>query len=52
MTKPDQFNRPTAKTIICISGLAGTGKSTLAKRIAQKYNLSYYSGGDALNELA
>ncbi len=40
------------KTVICISGMAGTGKSTLAKKLAKKYNLHYYSGGDALKELA
>jgi cytidylate kinase len=38
--------------VICISGLAGTGKSTVAKKIAEKYGLRYYSGGDALKELA
>ncbi len=32
--------------------MAGTGKSTLAKKLAQKYGLRYYSGGDALKELA
>jgi cytidylate kinase len=32
--------------------MAGTGKSTLAKKLAKKYNLHYYSGGDALKELA
>ena len=40
------------KIVICISGMAGTGKSTLAKKLAKKYNLSYYSGGDALKALA
>jgi cytidylate kinase len=40
------------KTVICISGMAGTGKSTLAKKLAQKYGLKYYSGGDALKALA
>ncbi|MCJ7763362.1 cytidylate kinase family protein [Candidatus Bathyarchaeota archaeon] len=40
------------KTVICISGMAGTGKSTLAKKLAQKYSLKYYSGGDALKALA
>ncbi len=40
------------KTVICISGMAGTGKSTLAKKLAKKYKLDYYSGGDALKELA
>jgi cytidylate kinase len=38
--------------VVCISGMAGTGKSTLAKKLAQKYKLKYYSGGDALKELA
>ena len=40
------------KIVVCISGMAGTGKSTLSKRLAQKYKLKYYSGGDALKELA
>ncbi|MEM3627748.1 MAG: cytidylate kinase family protein [Candidatus Bathyarchaeia archaeon] len=38
--------------IICICGLAGSGKSTLAKKLAEKYGLTYYSGGDALKALA
>ena len=40
------------KIVVCISGMAGTGKSTLAKKIAKKYKLRYYSGGDALKALA
>ena len=40
------------KIIICISGLPGCGKSTVAKKLAQKYRLRYVSGGDALKELA
>jgi len=40
------------KTTICISGLAGTGKSTLSKKLAEKYGLRYFSGGDVLKELA
>ena len=39
-------------SVICISGMAGTGKSTLAKKLATKYKLKYYSGGDALKLLA
>jgi len=39
-------------TVLCISGMAGTGKSTLSKKLAEKYNLMYYSGGDALKTLA
>jgi len=38
--------------VICICGLAGSGKSTVAKKLAQKYGLKYYSGGDALKALA
>jgi cytidylate kinase len=40
------------KIVVCISGMAGTGKSTLAKKLAEKYGLRYYSGGDALKALA
>jgi CMP/dCMP kinase len=40
------------KTIICISGMAGTGKSTLSKKLAEKYDLRYFSGGDVLKEIA
>lgn len=40
------------KLVICISGMAGTGKSTLAKKLAAKYGLRYFSGGDALRALA
>jgi cytidylate kinase len=43
---------PEKKIVVCISGMAGTGKSTLSKRLAKKYELKYYSGGDALKELA
>jgi cytidylate kinase len=32
--------------------MAGTGKSTLSKKLAKKYELRYYSGGDALKALA
>jgi cytidylate kinase len=32
--------------------MAGSGKSTVAKKLAQKYHLRYYSGGDALKALA
>ncbi|MDH5494693.1 MAG: cytidylate kinase family protein [Candidatus Bathyarchaeota archaeon] len=40
------------KIVLCICGMAGCGKSTLAKKIAEKYNLHYFSGGDALKALA
>jgi len=38
--------------VICISGMAGSGKSTVAKRLAEYYGLKYYSGGDALKAVA
>jgi len=40
------------KVVICISGMTGSGKSTLAKRLADKYELGYFSGGNALRTLA
>ncbi len=53
MSANNQTQSVTGKTIVlCISGMAGTGKSTLSKKIAKKYNLRCYSGGDALKELA
>ena len=38
--------------VICVSGMTGSGKSTVAKRLADKYGLGYFSGGNALRELA
>ncbi|MEM1515042.1 MAG: cytidylate kinase family protein [Candidatus Bathyarchaeia archaeon] len=40
------------KIIICISGLAGSGKSTSARKIAKHYGLRIYSGGDILKAIA
>jgi len=40
------------KILICICGMTGCGKSTVAKRLAEKYGLRYVSGGDALKDLA
>jgi cytidylate kinase len=51
-TNEKMMSAPAKKIVVCISGMAGTGKSTLAKKLAQKYNLKYYSGGDALKALA
>ncbi|MCW3981901.1 MAG: cytidylate kinase family protein [Candidatus Bathyarchaeota archaeon] len=45
-------SNPPEKIVICISGMAGSGKSTAARKIARKYNLRYFSGGDALKSLA
>lgn len=38
--------------VICICGMTGCGKSTVAKKLAGKYGLKYYSGGEALKALA
>ncbi len=40
------------KVVICVSGMTGSGKSTVAKRLAAKYGLGYFSGGNALKALA
>lgn len=40
------------KVVICVSGMTGSGKSTVAKRLADKYGLDYVSGGYALKTLA
>lgn len=40
------------KVVVCICGMAGSGKSTVAKRLAEKYGLKLYSGGDALKASA
>jgi cytidylate kinase len=51
VSKPDTSTQQN-RIVLCICGMAGTGKSTQAKRIAQKYGLRYFSGGDALRVLA
>jgi cytidylate kinase len=48
----DKPHPPSRKLTICVCGMAGCGKSTLAKRVAERYGLRYYSGGDALKALA
>lgn len=40
------------KIVICVCGMTGCGKSTVARRLAQKYGLRYVSGGNALKTLA
>jgi len=52
MAKHEKTCGTAKKTVICISGLAGTGKSTLSKKLADKYHLRYFSGGDVLKDLA
>jgi cytidylate kinase len=43
---------PKKKIVICISGMTGSGKSTVAKKLAAKYGLDYFSGGGSLKTLA
>ena len=38
--------------VVCVCGMTGCGKSTVAKRLAEKYGLTYFSGGNALKALA
>jgi cytidylate kinase len=38
--------------VICVAGLTASGKSTVARRLADEFRLKYYSGGAALKELA
>jgi cytidylate kinase len=53
MSRNGKVTRAKDKSIvICISGMAGTGKSTLSKKLAKKYGLKCYSGGEALKALA
>jgi CMP/dCMP kinase len=52
MAKQQKTCAAPKKTVICISGMAGTGKSTLSKKLAEKYELKYFSGGDVLKDLA
>jgi len=40
------------KMVICLAGLTACGKSTAARRLAEKYRLTYVSGGTSLRELA
>ena len=40
------------RLVICISGLTGTGKSTLGRKLAERYGLKYVSGGEALKKKA
>jgi len=47
-----QKGRKRRKIVICVAGMSGCGKSTVARRLAQKYGLRYLSGGDMLKTLA
>jgi len=47
---PERASRE--KMVLCICGMAGSGKSTVAKKLARHYGLRYLSGGDALKAVA
>lgn len=40
------------RIVICVAGMAGCGKSTVARKLARKYGLRYLSGGNMLKALA
>ncbi|UCH32092.1 MAG: cytidylate kinase family protein [Candidatus Bathyarchaeota archaeon] len=46
------YSKLPKKIVLCITGMTGCGKSTVAKKIAKKFRLRYFSGGDALKALA
>jgi cytidylate kinase len=50
MKDVSQQRKETAAILIC--GMTGCGKSTAAKRVAERYGLTYFSGGAALKALA
>lgn len=41
-----------SKIVLCVCGMTGCGKSSVAKRLAEKYGLRYLSGGNTLKALA
>ena len=47
-----QKGRKRRRIVICVAGMSGCGKSTVARRLAKKYGLRYLSGGDMLKALA
>jgi cytidylate kinase len=51
-SRKESHSKERSSVVLCISGLAGSGKSTVARKLAEKYRLRYYSGGDALMALA
>jgi cytidylate kinase len=52
MAGGEKLKKTEEPIVVCVCGMAGSGKSTLAWKLARKYNLQYYSGGDALKALA
>ena len=53
MPSGSSSRRPERRSlVICISGLSGTGKSTVGRELAKCYGLKYVSGGEALRKMA
>ncbi len=52
MSKDKTTAKKVESLVICICGMAGSGKSTAARRLAENSGFKYYSGGDALKALA
>ena len=48
----NNYEKRKQKIVICVCALTGCGKSTVARRLAEKYGLRYISGGNALKALA
>ena len=46
------MNTRSQSVVICLAGLTACGKSTAARRLAERFGLKYVSGGTALKELA
>jgi len=49
---PIDMNAKSKRIVICLAGLTACGKSTAARRLAERFNLKYASGGTALKEFA
>lgn len=47
-----RLGRTDGRVVVCVCGLAGSGKSTVGRKLARRYGFKYYSGGDALKALA
>lgn len=52
MTRGLPRQRLREEMTVCLCGMAGSGKTTVAKKLAKFYRLKYYSGGDALKAVA